>query len=167
MKRTGEHLAGADASGGRGVQIGDSGVQFNYFAAEAGAAGLGSVVAGDVPQEPAAFQSRAGLMEALGRESGGRLRVVFAVTGARGVGKTQTAAAYARTRIAEGWRLVAWVDASDETSALAGLAQVAVAAGVGPDGEDARVLAVRGLVVETAVPEPDRLVRSQARLIRR
>jgi hypothetical protein len=37
---------------------------------------------GDVPQEPAAFQPRDGLMEALERHPAGR--VVFAVTGIRG-----------------------------------------------------------------------------------
>ncbi len=104
--------------------------------------GAGSVlVVGDVPQEPAAFQVRAGLMEVLGRETGQRVSVVFAVTGIRGVGKTQVAAAYARRRIADGWRLVAWVDAGDTAQVLAGLARVAVAAGVGPSDEDARVLA--------------------------
>jgi tetratricopeptide (TPR) repeat protein len=112
-----------------------------------GAGDVGGVlVVGDVPQEPAAFQPRAGLLEALGRPGAGRVSVVFAVTGIRGVGKTQVAGAYARRRIAGGWRLVAWVDASSRASVLAGLAQVAVAAGLGPAGEDAEVLAagVRG-----------------------
>ena len=99
------------------------------------------LVVGDVPQEPAAFQPRAELMEALERGPGARVSVVFAVTGIRGVGKTQIAAAYARRRIAVGWRLVAWVDATGAAPVLAGLAQVAVAAGLGPAGEDAGVLA--------------------------
>jgi hypothetical protein len=165
----GEHQAGVDASAGRGVQAGDHGTQVNSFSgdqpeveASGGRDGFAAgrdltvnnypvgkpgpeplVVTGDIPQEPAAFQSRAGLAEVLGRQGGGRVRVVFAVTGVRGVGKTQVAAAVARRRIAERWRLVAWVDASDEASLLAGLARMAVAAGLGPAGEDVRVLADR------------------------
>jgi tetratricopeptide (TPR) repeat protein len=140
-----------DVSGGQGVQVGDRNTQHNYFVGEsAGARAVAAalaagarIVVGDVPQEPAAFQPRAGLMEALEGQPVGRVRVVFAVTGIRGVGKTQVAAAYARRRITEGWRLVAWVDASDEVSVLGGPAQVAVAAQVGAAGDDSRVLAGR------------------------
>ena len=79
----------------------------------------GLLVVGDVPQQPAAFQPRADLMRALEQEAAS---VVFALTGTRGVGKTQVAAAYARQRIADRWRLVAWVDAKNLASILAGLA---------------------------------------------
>jgi tetratricopeptide (TPR) repeat protein len=141
----GERASAGVVSGAQGVQIGDSNTQNNYYlagehAGQGGTAGAGNLVVGDVPQEPAAFQPRAGLMEALEAAGGPG---VFAVTGIRGVGKTQVAAACARRRIAEGWRLVAWVDASDEASVLVRLADVAVAAGVGPAGEDERVLAER------------------------
>jgi transcriptional regulator with XRE-family HTH domain/tetratricopeptide (TPR) repeat protein len=95
------------------------------------------VVIGNIPQRPAASQPRVGLLErATGQDAG--TPGVVALTGTRGAGKTQLAAAVARARIAAGWRLVAWVDAEDRRMILAGLHQVACVLGLADPATDAQ-----------------------------
>jgi len=127
------------------------------------------IVVGDIPQRPPAFQSRDPLLTRAGEQTGSPdLRVIHAITGMRGVGKTQVAAAYARTCVNDGWRLVAWVNAEDTATTLDGLAQVASALGITAPGDDqpttARALrrwleadGRRCLVVFDDAPDPDQL----------
>jgi tetratricopeptide (TPR) repeat protein len=113
-----------------GTQFGDGNVQINLFGDRTPS---DPVVAGNVPREPPAFQPRAELMAQLCAHGPG-VSVVRAVTGMRGVGKTQLAAAYARQCIDAGWRLVAWVNAEDTASLLAGLEVVANRLGIDRPG---------------------------------
>lgn len=91
------------------------------------------VVVGAIPCQPPGFLPRPALLKRLNRADHAG-SVVQVVTGKPGVGKTQMAAAYARARLALGWRLVAWVDAEDAGCLLAGLAAVADAAGLSDGG---------------------------------
>ena len=131
--------------------------------------GNGHSVVGAIPREPPGYLPRAELLTELDRASG-RVSVVHAVTGMRGVGTTQLAAAYARARLADGWRLAAWVNATDPGALQAGLAATAGALGLadgstGLDGSDAghavrRRLEADGdrcLVVFDNVVDPDRI----------
>ena len=99
---------------------------------------------GDIPQETTAFQHRPNLLDTLlDPPSGGRVTVVYAVTGMRGVGKTQLAAACARRRLIQGWRVVAWIAAEDRQQLLAGYEQLAGELGLAEDGQDSAQSAAR------------------------
>ena len=93
------------------------------------------VVVGDIPTEPSCFRSRVGLLAELDRATA-QVSVIHPVTGLRGLGATQLAAAYARAKLAAGWRLVAWVNGADTGSLLAGLAAVADATGLADDDSE-------------------------------
>jgi tetratricopeptide (TPR) repeat protein len=96
----------------------------------------GQVVVGEIPREPAAFVGRETLGRLADAARRGPVAVVCAVTGMRGVGKTQIAAAYARARVREGWDLVGWVNAETRGVLLADLARVAAGLGVAdPEGD--------------------------------
>jgi tetratricopeptide (TPR) repeat protein len=93
------------------------------------------VVVGDIPAQRRGFQPRPTLLAQL-NGAGQGMSVPQVLTGIRGVGKTQLAAAYARSRLAAGWRLVAWVNAENAGNLLAGLVAVADAAGLSDGGSD-------------------------------
>lgn len=138
----------AEINDSRGVQAGDHNVQTNNYYLGSGpaptppASAPAAVYVGDIPWPAPSFQARSDIMAALEpRAEGPGNHRVFAVTGHLGSGKTQLAAAYARRRMAEGWRLVAWVDASDKASILSGLAEVARDAKISDGETQAEVLA--------------------------
>ena len=108
------------------------------------------VMVGEIPQEPLGFQPRTDLLEALDTPGpGSRVVVVHALTGLRGVGKTHLAAAYARAKLADQWRLVAWINAGDLGGILAGLAEVAAELGLSqPDAEGAARAVRRRLEID-------------------
>jgi RNA polymerase sigma factor (sigma-70 family) len=90
----------------------------------------GQLVVGDIPRGVPGFQPRPGLMAQLDLVGSG----VHVLTGLPGAGSTQLAAAYARAKLAAGWRVVAWINARDTGNLEAGLAAVADAAGLSDAG---------------------------------
>ena len=141
-----EDVSPVEVAGSRGVQVGTDNNQVNQYIEKyienqhlPAVATAGPVVIGEVPQQAPAFQARRELVDRLAR-SGPGVVVVRAMTGMRGVGKTQVAAAYARSCINAGWRLVAWVNAEDHAQVLDGLADIAAALGAGEPGADLNTL---------------------------
>ena len=88
------------------------------------------LVVGDIPREAPGYQPRPHLLAELDRVNQG----VQLLTGTLGAGSTQLAAAYARAKLAAGWRLVAWVNAENTANLLAGLAAVADTVGLSVGG---------------------------------
>ncbi|GIE99925.1 FxSxx-COOH system tetratricopeptide repeat protein [Paractinoplanes rishiriensis] len=92
--------------------------------------GARSLVVGDLPGEAVAWQERPGPVDELVRSAGlGGTAVIAALTGQRGVGKTQLAAAYARLRIRHGWPIVVWANAAGAAGIVTALDELATAAG--------------------------------------
>jgi tetratricopeptide (TPR) repeat protein len=91
------------------------------------------LIVGAIPRKPPGFRLRAESLAKL--DSGGAAApLVHVVTGMPGAGKTQLAAEYARARQVTDWRLLAWVNAADIGTLLAGLGAVADALGLSAGG---------------------------------
>ena len=101
------------------------------------------LVIGQVPREPIGFVARDLVATLAVAAATGRVAVICAVTGLRGVGKTQLAAAYARQRLADGWGLVGWINAETRQSLVTGLAAVAGRLGVADPRGDSEKSASR------------------------
>ncbi|HZM66008.1 MAG TPA: tetratricopeptide repeat protein [Nakamurella sp.] len=126
------------------------------------------VVVGTIPQQPLGYVPRDTLGQLARVADAGRVAVVCAVTGQRGVGKTQVAAAYARQRIQDGWGLVGWVNADTPDRLPTDLSAIAEALGVQDSEGDSVRSAARltrhlttsrtpGLLVFDNATDPDRL----------
>lgn len=125
------------------------------------------VVSGEIPRKPTAFVARSTVMR-LEAAASSRVPVVSVLAGPVGLGKTQVAAAYARSRCEAGWSLVAWVGAETHDDLLAGLARAAAAVGVEDRDGDSQRSAMRlrdfletrqerGLIVFDNAVDPDGL----------
>ena len=92
---------------------------------------------GSIPARVEAFQRREALrLLAADPEQEDGVPLVQVLTGPKGAGKTQIAAAYARSRIRDGWPLVAWIAAETPDRLLVGMSELAREAGVhDPDGD--------------------------------
>jgi hypothetical protein len=124
--------------------------------------GIGRLVVGGIPHTAVGLLPRPYLLDQLGAAyRAGQSAVVAAVGGARGVGKTQLAAQYARRAVAHGWPVVVWLDAQAEDQIVAGLARLGSAAGL-PDQPSTPEAADATLVWLRTQPGPCLLVYDNA-----
>ena len=108
------------------------------------------VVVGDIPAQRPGFQPRPAVLAQL--SPAGQGPPVVLLTGTPGVGKTQLAAAYALASVVSGWRLIAWINAQDRASLLAGLGAAAEA--VLSDGRSRPPAADAGQAAGAGWPDP-------------
>ena len=92
------------------------------------------IIYGDIPRRPPAFQPRDDLRNQL--LNAGQLAIISTLTGTRGIGKSQLAAAYARECIDDGWPLVAWIAAEHPGQILSDLDQLSRVMGLREDSDD-------------------------------
>ena len=92
------------------------------------------VIHGEIPRRPPAFQPRDDLSNKLSKA--GQFAIISTLTGTRGIGKSQLAAAYARKCIDDGWPLVAWIGAERADQIVSGLDQLAGAMGLRDVNDD-------------------------------
>src|SRR5436305_2175417 len=121
------------------------------------------IVVGDLPGEAVAWQDRTDALDRLRVIAAAeQTAVVCAVTGQRGIGKTQLAAAYARRCVVDGWRVVVWIGAETVGGVLSGLDALAGSAGVRPPDVDPAEAALAGLGWLRVHPGPCLLVYDNA-----
>ncbi|MFV0458239.1 MAG: tetratricopeptide repeat protein [Actinomycetales bacterium] len=100
-------------------------------------AGLKRAISGAIPRRPTVLVRR-GVIDQVQTiiSAPGEQAVVCPIADARGMGKTQVAAAVARECVREGWPIVWWVPARDPEVMICELAALATALGVAGDAEE-------------------------------
>lgn len=96
------------------------------------------VLVGLIPHLLPDYQPREDLLGELNQPADGHGPMIRVLTGMPGVGKTLLAAAYARERVHDHWRLVVWIDAQNQNLLLNGLVETALAVELAESSADAR-----------------------------
>ncbi|MEU7820295.1 tetratricopeptide repeat protein [Catellatospora sp. NPDC049133] len=119
-------------------------------------------IVGAVPHEAVAFRGRAAILQELTQVFAGRENRLCALTGGPGVGKTQAAAAFARTCIEAGYPVVVWAGAQDRQGIITRLAELADDCGVRRPDTDSATAAADALRWLSTQPGPCLIVYDNA-----